>query len=214
MEHLFRICILRQTLLFLALSLVPASLSAGPGEKSASGNPRIMVLSASLYGDLELSDPPRWEPGLFFDLSLPIASNARNNPVHYRQFSFKPSLGFYQRKDFHTGILLWAQIGYKAIRRSGYFWEISAGPGYLQTIYNAPVYAQAEDGSFYRRRPVGEPHVVAGGELAAGWDFYRKRDFPFQVFISGGFYARYPNNQHWARHKFIKIGISYVFGRS
>ena len=139
-----------------------------------------------------------------------MASNASKSPEHYREFHFKPSFGFYQRKNFHTGMLIWPQLGYKGIRRSGAFWELNFGPGYLHTFYNAPVYEQLEDGSFSEKKAEGDFHIIAGGDLSVGWDFTRKRDIPFAVFLAGGFYGRSPHNRNWARHKFLKLGFSYV----
>ncbi|MCP4125073.1 MAG: hypothetical protein GY751_25340 [Bacteroidetes bacterium] len=177
-------------------------------------NDRLISIGLSYYGDIELADPASLEPGLLIDLNFPIVSNAKNNPKHYRQLSFKPSLGFYQRKDYHTGMLIWTQIGYKAVRRSGFLWELNAGPGYLHTFYNAPVYFQNDDGSFSEKKVVGDAHAILGGELMIGWDFYRNVGVPVEIFVSGGFYGRYPHNTNWARHKFLKIGAAFVLGKS
>ena len=172
---------------------------------------RMIPISFSYYADLELESPLRVEPGFMIDLTFPLVSNAKNVPTHYRELHFKPSIGVYQRKDYHTGMLIWTQLGYKAIRRSGLFWEFNAGPGYLHTFYNATVYVQNEDGSFSEKKIAGDAHLIAGGDLALGWDFTRKTNVPIALFLSGGFYGRYPHNKNWARHKFLKLGFSYVF---
>lgn len=171
---------------------------------------RMIPISFSLYGDLELEKPLRWEPGFFIDLTVPVASNARKSPKTYRQLSFKPSLGFYNRRDYHTGVLFWTQLGMKTIRPSGFFWELHGGPGYLHTFYNAPVYVQNDDGTFSQKKLVGEPNLMAGGELGIGWDLAWSAGVPVAVFMSGGMYGQFPYNEQWARHKFIKIGFSYV----
>ena len=174
---------------------------------------RMIPLSLSYYMDLELESPVRVDPGLLIDLTFPIASNAGKSSNHYREFHFKPTFGFYKRENYHTGMIIWTQLGFKGIRRSGAFWEINAGPGYLHTFYNAPVFAQNPDGSFSEQKVEGDFHAMVGGDLSIGWDFARSTEIPISVFVGGGFYGRFPHNSNWARHKFMKIGFSYVFRR-
>lgn len=202
-----------RTLVLLAVSLISIQKPvSGQGSRmNESGDRLMMNLSISYYGDLELEDPLRIEPGLMIDYTLAVISNRSKDPRVYRQLSFKPSVGFYKRKDYHTGFLVWSQIGYKVIRPAGLYLEVTAGPGYLHTFYNAPVYVQEADGSFTEKGVDGDAHVIVGGELALGWDFYRNSNLPIGAFASGGLYGRYPHNSDWVRHKFLKFGLLYTF---
>ena len=198
---------------FLFLFLIQGTLMAQGNKASNSSVKRMIPITLAYYGELELEDPVRSEPGLMIEFTVPLVSNIKSNPKHLRQLTLKPVIGFYNRKDYHTGVMLWTQVGFKTIRRSGFFWSVNAGPGYLHTFYNAPVYEQQDDGSFSQKKFVGEPNAILGGEIDLGWDFMKKREVPLSFFIGGGFWGEYPSNDQWTRHKFTKLGISYVIAK-
>lgn len=177
---------------------------------------RKMPLQLSVISDIDVAvgtgKPLSYSPGMMIDVGIRLLNKQKDKPrgTLARELYIKPFLGFYKREDYHTALMMGADLTYRATRPSGMFWDFNIGSGYMHLFYNTPVY-EYKDGEFERKRFQGYANVVVKGAINVGYDMSHKEGkVPLGFYVGGGMISRYPNNGKWPFHPYIQLGMMYT----
>lgn len=179
---------------------------------SAQENQKKLPIQLAAITDMDLGDPISFSPGMMLDVGLRIMNKpkVKNQRIREREFYVKPFLGFYKREDYHTAVMLGTDLTYRATYPSGIFWDANIGAGYMHLFYNTPVYVY-DNGSFTRKRFQGYANVVIKGSINLGIDLSKNNEnLPLGVYVGGGMFYRYPNNDYWVKHPYLQLGLMYT----
>lgn len=182
------------------------------GQLSAQENQKKLPIQVAAITDMDLGDPISFSPGMMLDVGLRIMNKpkVKNQRIREREFYVKPFLGFYKREDYHTAVMLGTDLTYRATYPSGIFWDVNIGAGYMHLFYNTPVYVY-ENGSFTQKKLQGYANVVIKGAINLGIDLSKNNEkLPLGVYVGGGMFYRYPNNDHWVKHPYLQLGLMYT----
>lgn len=204
-----RLQLFSAVLLSTGMFLNNTELNAQDGEKK-------LPIQVAAITDLDLGDPISYSPGMMVDVGLRLLNKPKikGDRVRDRELYLKPFLGFYKREDYHTAVMLGTEITYRATYPSGIFWDANIGGGYMHLFYNTPVY-EYQNGSFKEKKLQGYANVVMKGSLNIGVDLSKKNDrIPLGMYIGGGLFYRYPNNDYWVKHPYFQLGVMYTFKKA
>lgn len=179
---------------------------------SAQDNQKKLPIQVAAITDMDLGDPISFSPGMMLDVGIRLMNKPKikGTRVREREFYLKPFLGFYKREDYHTAVMLGTDITYRATYPSGIFWDANIGAGYMHLFYNTPVYVY-ENGSFTEKKFQGYANVVIKGAVNLGYDFSKNNEkLPLGIYVGGGMFFRYPNNDHWVKHPYMQLGVMYT----
>ncbi len=179
---------------------------------SAQDDQKKLPIQVAAITDMDLGDPISFSPGMMLDIGFRIMNKpkVKNQRVREREFYVKPFLGFYKREDYHTAVMLGSDITYRGTYPSGIFWDANIGAGYMHLFYNTPVYVY-ENGVFTEKKFQGYANVVVKGAINLGYDFSKNNEkLPLGMYVGGGMFFRYPNNDHWVKHPYMQLGLMYT----
>lgn len=181
-------------------------------ESYAQDNQKKLPIQLAAITDMDLGDPISFSPGMMLDVGIRLMNKPKikGDRIRDREFYLKPFLGFYKREDYHTAVMLGTDITYRATYPSGIFWDANIGAGYMHLFYNTPVYVY-ENGSFEQKKFQGYANVVAKGSLNIGIDLSKNNErVPLGIYVGGGMFFRYPNNDSWVKHPYLQLGVIYT----
>lgn len=182
------------------------------GALSAQENQKKLPIQVAAITDMDLGDPISFSPGMMLDIGLRIMNKpkVKNQKIREREFYVKPFLGFYKREDYHTAVMLGTDLTYRATYPSGIFWDANIGAGYMHLFYNTPVYVY-ENGNFTQKKFQGYANVVIKGAINLGIDLSKNNEkLPLGIYVGGGMFYRFPNNDHWVKHPYLQLGLMYT----
>lgn len=176
------------------------------------------IVSLSGITDVELFKPIEINLGmsvsagirLLYKPKLNSGKSAYSSKVIEREIFIKPTFGYIYRKRFNTSFFFFPQLAYRHTFYKGVFTELNFDAGYMYAKMNAPTYERQPDGSF-KKVNFGYHNLMLGGKFVVGYDFSKNKNIPLAVNIGSGIFYRYPSNQHWLRHIYMEVGLSYVF---
>ncbi len=145
-------------------------------------------------------------PGLSVGTELSLNGNAVHN------LFVTANIGSYLHVRNHAALFINTEFGYRITARSGYYFEVLAGAGYMHTWLDGTVYEIGDDGLVYEiadpGRPAFMPSVTVG---LFGWDFSKKNLGNFRTFIRLQAFGQYPYNTVMLPHLALQAGVTYYF---
>lgn len=175
-----------------------------------------LPIQVAAITDMDLGDPISFSPGMMLDVGIRLTNKPKikGERVRDREFYLKPFLGFYKREDYHTAVMLGTELTYRATYPAGLFWDANIGGGYMHLFYNTPVYVY-DNGSFKQKKFQGYANVVLKGSINVGVDLSKNNDrIPLGIYVGGGMFFRYPNNDSWVKHPYLQLGAIYTIKKS
>jgi len=117
------------------------------------------------------------------------------------------NLNWYHHPGFHDNLYLTAEWSLRKIRKSGYYSEFSAGPGYSRTFLGGNTHHTDNKGDVYIKKHAGYNYAMLtiGGGL--GFDFSSLEKAPVSVFAKMNLITMFPYNNTLYFRPVLELGV-------
>ncbi len=117
------------------------------------------------------------------------------------------NLSWYHHSGFHDNIYLTSEWVARKTRKSGYYSEFSAGPGYSRTFLGGTTYRVGEDGSISIKKHAGYNYAVVTTGGGIGYDFSSRNNTPVSVFTKMNLILMFPYNSTIYFRPVLELGV-------
>jgi hypothetical protein len=171
-------------------------------------------IKISYFGD-NLGVKPGFSIGLqhtFRTCEIEKIKKSGKTKLMSRNFFYSLNLSYYQHKGYNSALYLYPEIGYRKIKNSGFYSEVSVGAGLFHTFLSGPTYTVDDSGSVNKIAAAGSNNLAFHFSPGFGWDFSKpKPSLPLQIFIKPNLLFQYPYNGLFLKHIIIETGVNYSF---
>ncbi len=117
------------------------------------------------------------------------------------------NISWYHHYGFHDNLYLTTEWIARRIKRSGYYSEFSAGPGYSRTFLGGTTYKVDNEGNVTVKKYSGYNYfmVTVGGGI--GYDFSSLKKTPVSVFAKMNLISMFPYNSTVYFRPVLELGV-------
>jgi hypothetical protein len=131
--------------------------------------------------------------GIFISKFYPLAT--LGTEFYYRtsehsQIYQTARIGEYYNKYNTSAIFIHTEIGYRYTFGFGFFADANLGVGYAHLFRPNAIYKMNGSGDYEQVSDWGKPSCMADYSLSAGYDFSKKLQMPFSLFLRYGNYIQ------------------------